>query len=72
MATGKNAKNVGPADKGLKVTARPSSFRRAGFTFTSEARVVPLSELTEEQIALIEGDTNLVSQRVDIETPEAS
>jgi hypothetical protein len=34
--------------------------------------VVPLSELTEEQIALIEGDTNLVSQRVDIETPEAS
>lgn len=63
-------KAAGAANKGLKVTARPASFRRAGHTFTAEARVIPLSELTEEQVDLIEKDPNLVSQRVDIEAPK--
>lgn len=68
MAT-KQTKAAGAADKGLKVTARPASFRRAGYTFTAEARVIPLSELTDEQVSQIEGDPYLVSQRVDIEVP---
>ncbi len=63
-------KAAGAANKGLKVTSRPASFRRAGHTFTAEARVIPLSELTEEQVELIEKDPNLVSQRVDIEVPK--
>lgn len=63
-------KAAGAANKGLKVTSRPASFRRAGHTFTAEARVIPLSELTEEQVDLIEKDPNLVSQRVDIEVPK--
>lgn len=69
MATGNSKKDkvAGAADKGLKVTARPATFRRAGYTFTADARVIPLSELSEEQLALIEADPNLVSQRVDIE-----
>ena len=70
---GKQTKAAGAADKGLKVTSRPATFRRAGFAFSGEARVIPLSDLTDEQVELIESDPMLVSQRVDIEVapPEA-
>ena len=67
MATAKKPTAAGPADKGLKVTSRPASFRRGGYTFTGEAQVIALSELTQEQVDLITGDTNLVSQFVDID-----
>lgn len=67
MATDNKGKAVGAANKGLKVTARPATFRRAGYAFSAEAVVIPLSDLTEGQVAQIEGDPNLVSQRVDIE-----
>lgn len=70
MATAKKPTAAGPADKGLKVTSRPASFRRAGHTFTGEARVIPMSELTQEQLTQIEGDSNLVSQQVDISPHE--
>lgn len=69
MATEKKGKAAGAADKGLKVTSRPASFRRGGYTFTGEARVIPLSDLTEEQAAQIVEDPNLVTQLVDIEPP---
>lgn len=64
-------KAAGGADKGLKVTSRPATFRRAGYNFSSEARVIPLSELTEEQYEQITHETSLVAQLVDIE-PEAA
>lgn len=67
MATAPKKKSAGAADKGLKVTSRPASFRRGGYTFSGEARVIPLSELTEEQAAAIVEDPNLVTQLVDIE-----
>lgn len=67
MAIEKKGKAAGPATKGLKVTSRPASFRRGGYTFTGEARVIPLSDLTEEQAVQIVEDTNLVTQLVDIE-----
>lgn len=57
---------AGPADKGLKVTSRPPSFRRGGFAFSGEASIIPLSELTKEQAESIKADTNLVCQLVDI------
>jgi hypothetical protein len=70
MATAKKeSKAAGPADKGLKVVSRPASFRRGGQTFTAEARIVPLSDLTEEQAAQIVEDPNLVVQLVDIPPP---
>ena len=71
MATAKQVKAAGPEDKGVKVTARPASFRRAGYSFTAEPTVIPLSELTPDQLDQLEGDTNLVCQRVDIELPAA-
>ncbi|MDP3165125.1 MAG: hypothetical protein Q8N06_06680 [Hydrogenophaga sp.] len=69
MATEKKGKAAGPATKGLKVVSRPASFRRGGQSFTGEARVVPLSDLTEEQAEQIKNDANLVVQEVDIEPP---
>ena len=71
MGTPQKKKAAGAATEGLKVTSRPASFRRAGHTFSSEARVIPLSELSEEQVEQIESDPNLVAQRVAIE-PELS
>ncbi|MFM9902142.1 MAG: hypothetical protein ACKVOT_14115 [Polaromonas sp.] len=68
MATAKS-KAAGAADKGLKVTARPPSFRRAGYSFTAEPRVIPLSELSQEQVDQITGDPSLVSHVVEIEPP---
>lgn len=70
MATANKSKAAGPETKGLKVTSRPPTFRRAGFTFSAEARVIPLSDLTEEQAAQIVEDPNLVSQLVDIDPPK--
>lgn len=63
---------AGPATKGLKVTARPASFRRAGHTFSGEAKTIPLSELTEQQVEQIKADPNLVWQEVDVEEPAAA
>lgn len=65
-------KAAGGSDKGVKVTSRPASFRRAGYTFSSEARVIALSELSEEQLEQITNETMLVAQLVDIDpAPEA-
>jgi hypothetical protein len=61
---------AGPANKGIKVTARPASFRRAGHTFTGEAKVIPADQLTEEQLHQIINEPNLVVQPVDIEPPD--
>lgn len=72
MATKKQGKAAGPATRGLKVTSRPESFRRGGYTFTSEARTIPLDELSEEQVEQITGDKNLVVQEVDIEPAEGA
>lgn len=69
MANEKKPKQAGGTDQGLQVTSRPASFRRAGFVFTAEARVIPLSDLTEEQVAQIQADPNLVSQVVKLEPP---
>jgi hypothetical protein len=70
MATAKTrSKPAGPATKGLKVTARPASFRRGGHTFSGEPKTIPLSELSAEQVEQITTDPNLVVQEVDIEEP---
>ncbi len=58
------------AELGLKVTARPPSFRRGGYTFTGEAKTIPLRDLSPEQVSAIENDPNLVCHRVAITPPE--
>lgn len=69
MGTNNQSRAAGPATRGLKVTARPASFRRAGHTFTGEAKTIPLSELSAAQVEQITSDPNLVVQEVDVEAP---
>lgn len=70
MATQK-AKAAGLQTKGLKVIARRDSFRRCGRVFGGEAVVIPLSDLTEEQVEQLKAEPLLVCQEVDIEPPAA-
>jgi hypothetical protein len=51
---------------GLRVVARPAVFRRAGYEFSGEARDLPLSELTDEQIVLLRNEKALVVMDCDI------
>lgn len=63
-------KPAGPATKGARIVSRPPTFRRAGLVFTAEARVIPLSELTENQLEQLANEPNLVVTQVDIEQPK--
>jgi hypothetical protein len=58
---------AGPSDKGIKVTARPASFRRAGFTFTAEPQVIRADQISEEQLQQLMTEPNLVVQPVHVE-----
>lgn len=75
MAKNPKPQAAGPADQGLKVTARRDSFWRAGQQFTREARVVPLSDLTSEQAEAIQAEGEpggqLVVELVPIEAAKA-
>jgi hypothetical protein len=68
MATAKTKSTAaGPATKGLKVVSAVEGFRRGGRAFGREATVVPLSELTNEQLDAIKGEPSLAVVEVDIE-----
>lgn len=69
MANEKKPKAAGGGDKGLKVTSRPATFRRGGFTFTGDARVISLEDMTQDQYDLIVNEPMLVSTVVDIAPP---
>lgn len=69
-AEDKNAP-AGPADKGLHVIPKIAGFRRGGFAWPAEGKTVPLDQLTVEQAEQITGESNLVTQVVDIEAPKA-
>lgn len=58
---------AGPANKGLKVVPKRAGFRRAGISWPEEGKVVPLSELTQQQYEQIKGEAMLVSFEVDIQ-----
>ncbi len=51
----------------LRVTARRDGFRRAGRAWPGEPTIVPLSELSEDQVALLRGESMLVVEDVEIE-----
>lgn len=60
---------AGDATKGLRVIAKRDGFRRAGHVFSGEAKVLALSDLTEEQADAIRAESMLVVSEIDI--PEA-
>lgn len=56
------------AGVGLSVVARSSGFRRAGFAFSDEPTVIPLTELTDEQYEQLNGERQLVCAFVQLES----
>lgn len=58
--------------KVLRVVARAPSFRRCGYVFGAEARHIPLSKLTDEQIAVLKKEPLLVATEDEIEMPAAN
>jgi len=56
-------------EPGVMVVARYEGFRRAGRTWSMQPTVVPLSELTHEQLRMLDNDPNLRMRAVDI-TPD--
>lgn len=71
MAT-KNPKAAGPATKGLRIVARSDKgFRRCGRAFGPEGTTLPLSELTEDEVATLKDEAQLVVVEVDIEPVKA-
>ncbi len=57
--------------KVLQVTAKASSFRRAGRTFGPSATNIPLDDLTKEEAEAIKNEPQLVSAIVDVKEPKA-
>lgn len=62
----KQAKPTGAATEAIKVVPKRAGFRRAGFAFPEEGKIIPLSELSEEQLAQLEGEPMLVTTRVQL------
>jgi hypothetical protein len=73
MATAntKKPKAAGPATRGLEVITKRDGFRRAGCEWTGTI-TVPLSELTEEQVAALNDEPMLIVREVDITEGAAS
>jgi hypothetical protein len=66
-------KAAGPATKGLRITSRSEKgFRRCGRAFGPDGTVVPLSELTEEEVDTLKAERQLVVVEVDIESDKGA
>ena len=44
----------------LSITSRPDSFRRAGYVFTQEPTIIPMDELSDEQVEQLKSESKLV------------
>ena len=52
---------------GLKVTSSQAGFRRAGRAWNTTPTVIALSELTDDQVALLKDEPMLSVELVDLE-----
>lgn len=74
MATDKQKapKAAGPATAGLKITSRSENgFRRCGRAFGPDGTVVPMSELTEDEVETLKAERQLVVVEVEIKAEKA-
>lgn len=56
--------------KALKVLCSQEGFRRAGFVFGAEPRILPLTTLKKEQVAQIKAEPKLVCVEVDVDASD--
>lgn len=59
------AADTGPV-AALSVRSRPESFCRCGRRFTREATLIPLAELTEEEVARLAAEPQLAVEHTEI------
>ncbi|MFZ6644424.1 hypothetical protein ACO0LO_01800 [Undibacterium sp. TJN25] len=63
----KDATNAANASiRGLKVSSRVDGFRRAGLVLSTTPLTIPLSDLTDDQLAALEWDANVFTEEVDL------
>lgn len=68
MATQPKRVSAGPATKGVRIVARSEAgFRRIGRHFGAEPTDIPLSDLTEDELAALNSERQLVVVPIDIE-----
>ena len=68
MPSKKTTTPAGPDTKGLRVVSRSEQgFRRCGRSFGVEPTVIPLSELSDDELEMLKGERNLVAIEVDLE-----
>jgi hypothetical protein len=58
------AQGAAPAHDAIEVLSKRESFWRGGIKWTSQPRVVPLADLTEQQLELITAEGNPGGQLV--------
>jgi len=56
--------------KALSIVSSREGFRRAGIAFGSKATVIPLTELSIDQLKLIKDESVLAVSEVEIDAPE--
>ena len=66
MATAKDTKKAGEAAKGIEVIAKTEVFYRAGRQWGQNPTVVPLAELTEDELQELRDEPMLIVRDVDI------
>lgn len=66
MATAPKTKQI-PA---IKVLCAQPGFRRGGQAFGPDARTIPLTDLSKEQLAAIEAESRLITVRTTIDETE--
>lgn len=70
MAKANEPKKAGESTQGVEVIAKADVFYRAGRAWSNTPTVVPLSELTEEQLQELQDEPMLIVRTVEIK-PEA-
>lgn len=65
------AKKAGDATQGVEVIAKADVFYRAGRQWGQNPTVVPLSDLTEEQLQELRDEPLLIVREVEIKPEEA-
>ena len=56
----------------LKIVSRPETFYRCGMAFGTEPRIVPLADLTDEQVNILYAERNLLVTEVPYSVPGES
>ena len=55
----------------LKIKAKRNGFRRAGFSFSDQETIIPVNDLTKEQVEALKAEPNLLVSEIEIKEQES-